>query len=93
MGPTMLPLELFLGNFPGSIAPAERCAVISSMFGRRGFQTARLDLSKKIRKPDKTDHIVTGHHFRKTQPAGRILLGTVLLLNRLYKSNAFGTFA
>ena len=50
----MLPLEHFLINFPGGIAPAERCAVISSMFGRRGFQTARLDFSKTMQKQTKS---------------------------------------
>ena len=58
------------------------------MSGRRGFQTARLDFpqnTKKLQNP----HIVTGHHFRKTLPAGKILLGTVLLVNRTYTSYAF----
>ena len=88
MGPTMLQLELFLINFPGCIVPAERCAVISSMSGRRAFETARLDFSK-IAINQKIAYIVTGHHFCKTPPAGKILLGTVLLLNRIYKSYAF----
>ena len=43
MGPTMLPQERFLINFPGSIVPAEGCAVISRVFGRRASETARLD--------------------------------------------------
>ena len=55
MGPTMVPLERFIGNCPGSIVPAEKAAVISSMSGRRGFQTARLDLFfQKIPKPTKS---------------------------------------
>ena len=50
MGPTMVPLELFLNNFPEGFVPAKGCAVISFMFGRRGFQTARLDFSKNTKK-------------------------------------------
>ena len=50
MGPPMVPLALFLIHFLGRIAPAKRCAVISSMSGRRGVQTALLDLSKNQKK-------------------------------------------
>ena len=37
--------------------------------------------------------IITGHHVCKTTPADRILLGTVVLLNRIYKWYACLTFA
>ena len=82
MGPTTGPLELFLISFPGGIVPAKTCAVISAMFRRRGFQTARLHF-QQIRKTNKIADIVTGHDFCKTPPVDIILLGTVLQLKRL----------
>ena len=88
MGPTMAPLELLIKTFPGCIVQAKRCAVISSMSGRRGFQSARLDFQKNITKTSRISHIVTDHHFCKTPAASKILLGTVLLLNRIYNPYA-----
>ena len=43
------PTRTFSCNFPGCIVPAKQCAVISSMFGRWGFQTARFDFSKNTK--------------------------------------------
>ena len=51
MGPTMPQLQLFIITFPGSIVPAKRCAVIASMSGRRGFQTARLEFAQNRDQP------------------------------------------
>ena len=91
MGPIMPQLKHFLIKFPGCIAPAIRCAVVPHVSGRRGFQTARLDLSKnkKTYKNRIYSYIVTGHHFCKTPPAGTILLGRVLLLSRICTLYAF----
>ena len=76
MGPTMLPLHFFPINIPGRIASVERCAVPPPMFGQRVFQTARLHFPENT-KTFKIANIMTGHHFCKTPPAGRIIFGTV----------------
>ena len=54
-----------------------------------GFWNCTLGFVKNHNKPIKIAHIITGHHVCKTPPACIILLGEVLLLNRIYKSNVF----
>ena len=87
MGQTMIPLTPFTVCVSGNLVPAKRCAVISAMSRRRAFKTARLQ--KIAINQKKIAHIVTGHQFCKTPPAEKMLLGSVLVVNRIYKPHAF----
>ena len=76
-GPT---ITFYLKSQEG-IDPAEACAVLASMSGRRGFKL-RGWVFQKQRKTNKIGNIITGHYFCKSPPACKILYVTVLILNR-----------
>ena len=90
MGQTMLPLEVPIKTNPATIAPAKKCAVIPCVFGRQTFLTARLACSKMKKNPKTYSYRLS---FLQITPAGKVLLGTVVLLNIIYTSYAFPTFA
>ena len=46
MGQTILPLEFVITTVPVGIATAKRCAVMSSMSGRRAVKSARSKCSR-----------------------------------------------
>ena len=84
MGPTLVPLDPFLIKCPKGMFPDERCAVLSSLFRRRGVQFARLDFSKKqitYKSPIYLPVTIFAKHHRLVQ----YYLGRFVLLNLINK--------